>query len=121
MPHTTLNALPWVLKTIAVIVGALLALSLSGDIDKSGKLNLSISVLIKFLSSTCFGLFGGNFIVEYWQLDYSSLTQSFISMIVSVFALLAIGIVYQAIKLMEGKSLTAIISDVKEAFKAIFR
>lgn len=121
MPQNTLSTLPWLLKIFAVIVGALLALSLSGDIDQDGKLNLSVGVLIKFLSSATFGLFGGDFIVEHWQLVYSDIGQAFISMIVSVFGLLLIGIVYQAAKLMEGKPLSAIISEVKQAFKAIFK
>lgn len=121
MPQNTLSTLPWLLKIFAVIVGALLALSLSGDIDQDGKLNLSISVLIKFLFSAAFGLFGGDFVVEHWQLAYSDIGQAFISMIISVFGLLFIGIVYQAIKLMEGKSLTVIIGEVKQAFLAIFK
>ena len=35
------NTLPWVIKLIPAIVGAILALVLSGDIDKEGKIQVS--------------------------------------------------------------------------------
>ena len=32
------NTIPWVIKAVPAVVGAILALVLSGDIDKNGKI-----------------------------------------------------------------------------------
>ena len=42
------STIPWVIKVIPAVVGAILALVLSGDIDKTGKIQVSMSVIGKF-------------------------------------------------------------------------
>ena len=36
------NTIPWIIKVVPAIVGAILALVLSGDIDKEGKIQVSL-------------------------------------------------------------------------------
>lgn len=53
------NALPWFIKLVPAVVGAILALVLSGDIDKNGKIQISLGVIGKFLFSVSVSLYGG--------------------------------------------------------------
>ena len=114
------NTLPWVIKLIPAIVGAILALVLSGDIDKDGKIQVSLGVIGKFLFSVSVSLYGGDAFIEYYDLNnYSHMGQGFVMLMFAVFGLLAIGIVYQSIALMHGKPLSEVISEVKAAFISI--
>ena len=47
--------------------------------------------------------------------------QGFVMLMFAVFGMLCIGILYQAVQLMKGKSLTEIIVEVKETFGSIFK
>ena len=38
------NTIPWVIKAVPAVVGAILALVLSGDIDKNGKIQVSMGL-----------------------------------------------------------------------------
>ena len=114
------NAIPWVIKAVPAVVGAILALVLSGDIDKNGKIQVSMGVICKFLFSVSVSLYGGSAFIEYYELSkYSHMAQGFVMLIFAVFGLLAIGILYQSIALMQGKSLSEVISEVKAAFISI--
>ena len=114
------NTLPWVIKLIPAIVGAILALVLSGDIDKEGKIQVSLGVIGKFLFSVSVSLYGGSAFIEYYELSkYSHMAQCFVMLMFAVFGLLAIGILYQSIALMQGKPLSEVISEVKAAFISI--
>lgn len=114
------NTIHWVIKAVPAVVGAILALVLSGDIDKSGKIQVSMSVIGKFLFSVSVSLYGGSAFIEYYELfKYSHMAQGFVMLIFAVFGLLTIGIVYQSIALMQGKPLSEVISDVKQAFISI--
>ena len=114
------NTIPWVIKAVPAVVGAILALVLSGDIDKSGKIQVSIGVIGKFLFSVSVSLYGGSAFIEYYELSqYSPMTQGFVMLIFAVFGLLAIGILYQSIALLQGKPLSDVISEVKAAFISI--
>ena len=109
-----------VLNVVPAVVGAILALILSGDIDKSGKIQVSMGVIGKFLFSVSVSLYGGSAFIEYYELSqYSHMTQGFVMLIFAVFGLLAIGILYQSIALMQGKPLSGVISEVKAAFISI--
>ena len=60
------NTIPWIIKVVPAVVGAILALVLSGDIDKDGKIKVSFGVIGKFLASVTVSLYGGSaFIGEY--------------------------------------------------------
>lgn len=114
------NTIPWIIKVVPAIVGAILALVLSGDIDKYGKIQVSLSVIGKFLFSISVSLYGGAAFIEYHDLNnYSQMAQGFVMLMFAVFGLLAIGIVYQSIALMQGKPLSEVISEVKAAFISI--
>ena len=114
------NTLPWVIKLIPATVGAILALVLSGDIDKEGKIQVSLGVISKFLFSVSVSLYGGATFIEYYELSkYSQMAQGFVMLIFAVFGLLAIGILYQSIALMQGKPLSEVISEAKAAFISI--
>ena len=114
------NTIPWVIKAVPAVVGAILALVLSGDIDKNGKIQVSMGVIGKFLFSVSVSLYGGSAFIEYYELSkYSHMTQGFVMLIFAVFGLLAIGILYQSIALMQGKPLSEVISEVKAAFISI--
>jgi len=114
------NTISWVIKAVPAVVGAILALVLSGDIDKSGKIQVSMSVIGKFLFSVSVSLYGGSAFIEYYELSkYSHMAQGFVMLIFAVFGLLTIGIVYQSIALMQGKPLSEVISEVKQAFISI--
>ena len=114
------NTLPWVIKLVPAVVGAILALVLSGDIDKEGKIQVTLGLIGKFLFSVSVSLYGGAAFIEYYELNqYSHMAQGFVMLIFAVFGLLTIGIVYQSIALMQGKSIAEVITEVKAAFVAI--
>ena len=114
------NTLPWVIKLVPAVVGAILALVLSGDIDKQGKIQVTLGLIGKFLFSVSVSLYGGAAFIEYYELNqYSHMAQGFVMLIFAVFGLLTIGIVYQSIALMQGKSIAEVITEVKAAFVAI--
>ena len=114
------NTIPWIIKVVPAVVGAILALVLSGDIDKNGKIQVSLGVIGKFLFSVSVSLYGGAAFIEYHELNnYSNMAQGFVMLMFAVFGLLAIGILYQSIALMHGKPLSEVISEVKAAFISI--
>ena len=114
------NTIPWIIKVVPAVVGAILALVLSGDIDKNGKIQVSLSVIGKFLFSVSVSLYGGSAFIEYYDLSkYSHMAQGFVMLMFAVFGLLAIGIAYQSIALLKGKSISAVIAEIKSAFVAI--
>ena len=114
------NTIPWIIKIIPAIVGAILALVLSGDIDKKGKIQVTVSVICKFAASVTVSLYGGSAFIEHFEmLKTSTMYQGFIMLMFAVFGLLAIGIVYQAVAMWRGKSLPEVIAEIKAAFLAI--
>ncbi len=114
------NTIPWVIKAVPAVVGAILALVLSGDIDKEGKIQVTLGVISKFLFSVSVSLYGGAAFIEYHDLhNYSHMAQGFVMLMFAVFGLLAIGVVYQSIALMQGKPLSEVITEVKAAFISI--
>ena len=114
------NTIPWIIKIIPAIVGAILALVLSGDIDKNGKIQVTVSVIGKFAASVTVSLYGGSAFIEHFEmLKTSTMYQGFIMLMFAIFGLLAIGIVYQAVEMWKGKSLPEVIAEIKAAFLAI--
>ena len=115
------NTIPWIIKVVPAVVGAILALVLSGDIDKEGKIKVSFGVISKFLASVTVSLYGGSAFIEHFNLLTKSIMyQGFVMLIFAVFGLLAIGISYQSIALLKGKSIAEVISEIKAAFIAIW-
>ena len=114
------NTIPWVIKIFPTVVGAILALVLSGDIDTNGKIQVSLGVITKFVCSVTVSLYGGSaFIEHYGYLTSSTMFQGFIMLMFAVFGLLFIGIAYQSIALLKGKTVSEVIAEIKSAFVAI--
>lgn len=114
------NTIPWIIKVVPAIVGAILALVLSGDIDANGKIQVSLGVITKFVFSVTVSLYGGSAFIEYYGfLKSTTMFQGFIMLMFAVFGLLIIGIAYQSIALLKGKSISAVIAEIKSAFVAI--
>ena len=118
----SIKGLPLLLKIIAAIMGAILALILSGDIDTQGRIKITVGVILKFTISVAISLYGGSAFIEYYQLThYSMQSQGFVMLIFAVFGMLLIGIWYQSMQLWKGKTLSEIIAEVKSAFIAMFK
>ncbi|TCB71426.1 hypothetical protein E0H89_15520 [Acinetobacter sp. ANC 3781] len=118
----SIKGLPWLLKIIAAIMGAILALILSGDIDPQGRIKITIGVILKFAISVAISLYGGSAFIEYYQLaHYSMQSQGFVMLIFAVFGMLLIGIGYQSMQLWKGKAFSEIITEIKAAFAAMFK
>ena len=118
----SIKGLPWLLKIIAAILGAILALILSGDIDTQGRIKITVGVILKFAISVAISLYGGSAFIEYYQLThYSMQSQGFVMLIFAVFGMLLIGIWYQSMQLWKGKALSEIVIEVKAAFIAMFK
>lgn len=114
------NAIPWVLKIFPAVIGAILALVLSGDIDDKGKIQVSVGVITKFVCSVTVSLYGGSAFIEHYGYGASTtMFQGFIMLMFAVFGLLFIGIAYQSIALLKGKSMSQVIAEIKSAFVAI--
>ncbi len=118
-----LTDLPLILKVFAVVIGAVFAMTLTGDIDKEGKLKLSFGVFIKVTFSAVFGFLSGSWLIEYMGWGYwSYASHGFVMMLCSVFGMTLVGIIYQATLLsLTGKTLGEIIAEIKETFKSIFK
>ena len=118
----SIKGLPWLFKIIAAVVGAIFALTLSGDIDTEGRIKITMGVIMKFVFSVAISLYGGAAFIEYYSLGhYSHMAQGFVMLIFAVFGMLCIGIVYQAVQLMKGKSISEIAFEVQETFRSIFK
>lgn len=127
MPNNTpfwdiilLKLLAFLPKVFAAVIGAIFGLMLSGDIGKDGKIQVNMSVIIKFTIAVTVSLFGGAAHIELMDYQkYSVMTHGAIMLLWAVFGMLAIGIVYQSVALMQGKPLSAVIKEIKDAALAI--
>jgi hypothetical protein len=118
----SIKGLPWLLKIAAAILGAILALILSGDIDTEGRIKITVGVILKFTISVAISLYGGSAFIEYYHLtSYSLMSQGFVMLICAVFGMLMIGIWYQSLQLWKGKTVSEIVAEVKAAFSALFK
>lgn len=128
MPNNTpfwdiilLKLLVFLPKVFAAVIGAVFGLMLSGDIGTDAKIKINMAVIIKFTIAVTISLFGGAAHIEIMGYqDYSVMTQGAIMLVWAVFGMLAIGIVYQAVALWQGKTITEVIKEVKDAALAIF-
>ena len=108
-------------KVFAAVIGAIFGLMLSGDIGKDGKIQVNMSVIVKFTIAVTISLFGGAAHIEFMGYqDYSVMTQGAIMLVWAGFGMLAIGIVYQAVALWQGKTIAEVIKEIKDAAFAIF-
>ncbi|WP_334069854.1 hypothetical protein [Acinetobacter colistiniresistens] len=116
----SIKGLPWLFKIMAALIGAIFALTLSGDIDTQGRLKITVGVVMKFTFSVAISLYGGSAFIEFYDLThYTHMAQGSVMLMFAVFGLLLIGIAYQSIALLKGKSMSEVIAEVKSAFVAI--
>lgn len=109
-------------KAFAAVIGAIFALVLSGDIDTKGRLQLSWAVILKFTFTVTLALYGSEATVEFFHLEqFSSAAHGFITLCFALFGMLIVGVIYQSIALLKGKSLIQIVAEIGEALKSIFR
>lgn len=114
--------IPWLWKVLIVVVGVVFSLILSGDIDKEGRCKVNIALGIKILFGVIFSLVGGEFfIIHYGYTEYPVMYQGFIMILFAIFALLIIGIVYQSIALLRGKTFSEIVIEIKDTIRAILK
>lgn len=108
-------------KIMIAVVGAVFGLMLSGDIGRDGKIKISMAVIIKFTIAVTISLVGGSAHIEImgWQ-NYTIMVHGLIMLMWAVFGMLAIGIIYQSLALLQGKPIAEIIKEVKDAAFAIF-
>ena len=108
-------------KIAVAVIGAVFGLMLSGDIGRDGKIQVNVPVMLKFVIAVTISLVGGSAHIEImgWQ-NYTIMVHGLIMLMWAVFGMLAIGIIYQSIALMQGKSLAEVIKEVKDAAFAIF-
>ena len=118
----SIKGLPWLFKIMAAVIGAIFALTLSGDIDTQGRIKITMGVIMKFTFSVAISLYGGSAFIEYYDLThYTHMAQGFVMLIFAIFGMLCIGIAYQSVQLLKGKSFNEIITEIKQAFGAIFK
>ncbi|OPH36054.1 hypothetical protein [Moraxella equi] len=127
MPQNLLENMPFLIKLLALLLGGIIALVLSGDIkiDDNDNANLKINgkVIIKLLCSIGLGLFLGEWTIDYWEFEHLNYyAQSAVLMMFSVFGMLIFGIVYRSIQLtLHEKTLSEIIIEVKNVVRAFLK
>lgn len=121
MPEKT--TVPYLIKILAVIIGGIIALVLSGDIDKDGKIKINFGVILKFTSSVMIGLYIGEFCIDWYDWEHLSyFSQGAVMMMFSVFGMLVMGIIYQAIQVsFKNKSLIDVVIEIKRALGALLK
>lgn len=119
--------IPFLIKLFALAIGALVALALSGDIEldkqEHARLKINLFIVIKISCAIGTGLFLGEFIVDWWDLDHLNYyAQALFFLIASAFGMLILGIIYRSIQLtFTDKTLHEIISELKRIIRAFIR
>ena len=122
MDQLTSSLLSYIPKVLAVVAGAIFSLVLSGDIDTKGRVKITLSLVIKLNFAMLFSLYAGEAFIEIKSYQHlSSMTQGFIMMVFALFGVLIIGIIYQAIRMLHGKTLSEIAEEVGKVIEIILR
>lgn len=118
---------PFLAKLFALIIGGIVSLVLSGDINldnnNQAQLNINLKVVLKLLCSIGMGLYLGEFTIDYWDFEHLNYyAQSAVLMAFSIFGMLAFGVLYRSVQLtFTDKELSEIIIEVKKTIKALFK
>lgn len=118
---------PFLAKLFALIIGGIISLVLSGDINldsnNQAQLNINLKVVLKLLCSIGMGLYLGEFTIDYWDFEHLNYyAQSAVLMAFSIFGMLAFGVLYRSVQLtFTDKELSEIITEVKKTIKALFK
>lgn len=125
--ETLSKSIPFVVKLFALLVGGILSLVLSGDIDldskNNAKLTINLYVIVKLTCAIGLGLFIGEFVIDYFDYDYLNYyAQAVFYLIASAFGMLLFGIIYRSIQLtFTNKTIGQIIEEIKEITKAVLK
>lgn len=127
MPEILTKAVPFLIKLTALIVGGILSLVFSGDInlDEDNNVSLTINkkVFFKLVLAILVGLIIGNFMVNrfnYDDMDFYS--RAIFYLLSSMFGMLALGTAYRGWQLQfDGKTLSEIITEIKSIIKALIK
>lgn len=127
MAENISNAIPFLIKLFALIIGGLISLVLSGDINLDNRENASLSinlrVIIKITCAVGLGLFIGEFVVDYYNFEHLTYyAQAVFYLIASAFGMLIFGILYRSLQLtFTNKTLSEIIAEIKNITKALIK
>lgn len=109
----------WGLKVFAVIVGVIIALAMSGDINSDGTVKISRGLIVRFTSGVMSSLYMGQSAIELIDAKMSISHQGTVMLLVAVFSWVLLGAVYQGFAMLRGKSLSEIGSELAAVIKAI--
>lgn len=118
---------PFLAKLFALIIGGIVSLVLSGDINldnnNQAQLNINLKVVLKLLCSIGMGLYLGEFTIDYWDFEHLNYyAQSAVLMAFSIFGMLVFGVLYRSVQLtFTDKELSEIITEVKKTIQALFK
>lgn len=127
MPEALTKAVPFLIKLFALIVGGLISLVLSGDInldkDDNAKLNINLKVILKITCAIGLGLFAGEFVID--MFDFENLNyyaQALFYLIFSAFGMLFVGTLYRGWQLQtKDKTLSEIVTEIKNITKVLIK
>lgn len=118
---------PFLAKLFALIIGGIISLVLSGDVNldsnNQAQLNINLKVVLKLLCSIGMGLYLGEFTIDYWDFEHLNYyAQSAVLMAFSIFGMLAFGVLYRSVQLtFTDKELSEIITEVKKTIQVLFK
>lgn len=127
MPEILTKAIPFFTKLFALIVGGLISLVLSGDInldkDDNAKLNVNLKVILKITCAIGLGLFAGEFVIDMFDFEHLNYyAQAVFYLIFSAFGMLIFGTVYRSWQLtFTDKTLSEIVGEIKNIVKALIK
>lgn len=127
MPETLTKTIPFFIKLFALVVGGLISLVLSGDInldkDNNAKLIINLKVILKITCAIGLGLFGGEFFIDVFDFEYLNYyAQALFYLIFSSFGMLIFGTVYRSWQLTTSdKTLAQIVAEIKNIAKALIK
>lgn len=127
MPEILTKAIPFFTKLFALIVGGLISLVLSGDInldkDDNAKLNINLKVILKITCAIGLGLFAGEFVIDMFDFEHLNYyAQALFYLIFSAFGMMFFGTVYRSWQLTTSdKTLSEIVGEIKNIIKALIK
>lgn len=127
MPETLAKVIPFLIKLTALIVGGILSLVFSGDInldkDNNASLTINKKVILKLVLAIAVGLFIGDFMVirfNYDSMNYYA--KAIFYLLSSMFGMLALGTLYRGWQLQtKDKTLSEIVAEIKSITKALIK
>lgn len=127
MTEILTKAVPFLAKLFALIIGGIISLVLSGDINldnqSNPQLNINLKVILKLICSVGTGLFLGEFTIDYWDFEHLNYySQAIFYLLFSAFGMLIFGIIYRSVQLtLTDKKLSEVVTEIKNTIKALIK